>query len=98
MKDTRLISIDAQDLIDMSSNVMDRNNGSISSNAFRSTLRYRGDSGNNNKNNFECIDDDDESEIKREMIIITMPTDKIDQLRGESENRQISLNTNINQI
>ena len=58
-----------------------------------------GYSRNNNKNNFEYIDDDDnELENKNEMMIITMPTDKIDQLQRESENKQISLNTRINQI
>jgi hypothetical protein len=32
------------------------------------------------------------------MMIITMPTHKIDQLQRESENKQISFNTRINQI
>jgi hypothetical protein len=58
-----------------------------------------GYSSNNNKNNFEYIDDDDnELENKSEMMIIMIPTDKIDQLQQESENKQISLNTKINQI
>lgn len=58
-----------------------------------------GYSRNNNKNNFEYIDDDDNDlENKSEMMTITMPIDKIDQLQRESENKQISLNTRINQI
>ena len=32
------------------------------------------------------------------MMIITIPTDKIDQLQHECENKHISLNTKINQI
>lgn len=53
---------------------------------------------NSNKINFEYIDDDNELENKNEMMIITMPTDKIDQLQRESESKHISINTKINQI
>ena len=77
---------------------MDRNNNSMSGNVLGSNHRYRGNSGNNNRNNFEYIDDDNDLENKSEMMIITMPTDRIDQLQRESENKQISLNTRINQI
>jgi hypothetical protein len=82
----------------MSSHLIDENNGDLADNAFGSDLRYRGNSRNSNKINFEYIDDDNELESKSEMMIITVPTDKIDQLQRESENRQVSLNTRINQI
>jgi hypothetical protein len=75
---------------------MDWNNNSMSGNILGSNYGY---SRNNNKNNFEYIDDDDNDlENKSEMMTITMPIDKIDQLQRESENKQISLNTRINQI
>ena len=82
----------------MSSHPMDENNVSISGNVPGFNLRYIGNSRNNNKNNFEYIDGDNELENKSEMMIITMPTDKIDLLQRESENKQINLNTRINQI
>lgn len=53
---------------------------------------------NGYKINFEYIDDDNELENKNEMIIITMPTDKIDQLQREFESGHMSINTKINQI
>jgi hypothetical protein len=65
---------------------------------YGSHLRYRDSSRTSNKINIEYIDDDNELENKSEMMIITMPTDKIDQLEHESENKQISLNSKINQI
>lgn len=77
---------------------MDRNNGCKSGNVLGSNLRYRGIPRNYNKNNFEYIDDGNELENKGEMMIITIPTDKIDQLQQECENKQISLSTKINQI
>jgi len=80
----------------MSPHPMDWNNNSMSGNILGSNYGY---SRNNNKNNFEYIDDDDNDlENKSEMMTITMPIDKIDQLQRESENKQISLNTRINQI
>jgi hypothetical protein len=77
---------------------MDRNNNSMSGSVLGSNHRYRGNSRNNNKNNLDYIDDDNELDNKSEIMIITMPTDKIDELQRESENKQISLNTRINQI
>jgi len=82
--------------MNMSPHPMDWNNNSMSGNILGSNYGY---SRNNNKNNFEYIDDDDNDlENKSEMMTITMPIDKIDQLQRESENKQISLNTRINQI
>ena len=82
----------------MSAHLLDENNISKSGDTFGSNIRYRGNSRNSNKINFEYIDDDNELENKNEMMIITIPTDKIDQLQHECENKHISLNTKINQI
>lgn len=45
-----------------------------------------------------CGDAADELENHGESVTITMPTDNIDQLQHESDLKQVSLNTRINQI
>jgi hypothetical protein len=84
----------------MSSGVMYQNNGSIFDNALGRNFRYWGKSrnSNNNKINFEEIDDDNELENNGEMLIIKVPASNIDRLQHESDTRQVSLNTRINQI
>ena len=59
-----------------------------------SNFRFNKYSVNNQKSNFE----DDDSESFGKPITITMPPENIDKLQYESETKQMSFNTKINQL
>lgn len=61
-----------------------------------SNFGYKNYSGNSKKDNFE--DDEDESENFGKPMTIIMPAENIDKLQYESEIKQVSLDTRINQI
>ena len=75
------------------------NTNRTSSDIPRLNFKHTGYPQNKNKGDFEYDDEiDGKSENDDEMISITMPVDKIDQLERESDINQVSLNTRINQI
>ena len=80
--------------IDTDDDEMDNHYDSEYDSTSTSNFRFNKYSVDKQKNNFEDID----SENFGKPVTITMPTENIDKLQYESETKQVSLNTKINQI